>query len=180
MFDEQLFTFVMDEERYFDGGGMRALPGRSDADGSMLRTDTIRTKLKVLHHPSTAIPGYRWEKKAFWFYTASSQQIFEVEIVSHQMFGEYPRFHASRIESNGMQYIESVDYDIVADNNWRRLQTTDQNFPPHTRRVRFNLRLPNQGVPVSFDLCVFARDRENNRNINCDPQVGNAPPDFHG
>jgi hypothetical protein len=180
MFDEELFTFGMENDQYFDSNGARLLPDRADANGMLLRTDTIRTKLRVLHHPGTAIPRYRWEKKSFWFYTASAQQKLEVEIVSHQMFGAFPRFHAHRIGSNNMQYIESVEFDVAADGNWQPLQDVDQDFAPHTRLIRLNLRLPNQGPPVSFDLCVFARDRELSRNINCDPQVGNSPPNFDG
>lgn len=179
MFDEELFAFGMDNEQYFDGG-TRLLPDRADSEGRLMRVDTIKTRLRVLHHPGTAIPRYRWEKKAFWFYTASPQQRMEVEILSHQTFGEFPRFHARRVESNDMQFIESVEYDIAGTGHWLPLEDLDRDFPPHTRVIRLNLRLPNQGPSTSFSLCVFARDRERNRNINCDPQVGNSPPNFNG
>lgn len=180
MFDEGICAFGMDNDRYYDSGGSRLLPDRADSGGRLLRTDAIKTRLRVLHYPGTAIPRYRWEKKSLWFHTASPQQRLEVEILSHQVFGDFPRFHARKVESNDMQFIESIEHKIAETDPWRPLEDMDRDFPAHTRLIALNLRLPNQGAPVSFKVCVFARDRELNRNINCDPQVGNSPPNFSG
>jgi hypothetical protein len=154
------------------------LDSRFMRDSSRKKCDYARTELMVSHPPGTHIPRYRWEHREIWFYTNNETQVLDVAINSPQSMSDgKPRFHLHRINSNESEWIRRVQHRLDANNSWIDLDDVTDDVPHHTRFIRLHLKLPSQDIRTSFKLFVYARDRDfRDKEINCDPLVGNDPP----
>jgi hypothetical protein len=172
---ESTFVFSSGNIAYRNFAGSEFYP-LIDEEGRINSTDYASTSVMVAHQPGTHIPVYRWEDREIWFYTNNDRQYLELEIVSPQQWQDRPRFDLHRIHSNSLRWIRAVEHRFDSRENWRMLKSVEEKLPEHTRFVRLTLILPGHGHPTSFKFSIYARDRQFDKPINCDPLVGNDPP----
>lgn len=170
--------FSFENVQYGDFVSRTVFDSRFMPDSSRKRCDYARTGLMVSHSPGTHIPRYRWEHREIWFYTNNENQVLDIGIDSPQSMSDgEARFHLHRIDANESEWIRHVQHKLDANSDWISLDDIADHVPPHTRFIRLHLQLPAEKIRTSFKLFVYARDRDfRNKEINCDPLVGNDPP----
>lgn len=178
MSPDEINEFSFDEVTYADSMSERTFRTRFTPELEKNRVDQISTSVVAWHPPGTHISRYRWQHREVWFHTNNPEQILVIAIRSPQsMSDDRPRFHIHRVDSNEPEWIRRVEHKLHDSDNWEGLDKITDAVPPHTRFVRLRLILPSVGAGAKFKLNLYARDRDfANKEINCDPLVGNDPP----
>lgn len=175
---DEINEFLFDEVEYVDSERGEASYSMFTPNREKKRIDHVKTGIVVWHPPGTHISRYKWQHREVWFHTGNPTQILDIEIHSPQsMSDDRPRFHIHRVDSNEPQWIRYVEHRLRDNQGWTGLDDITASVPAHTRFVRLHLILPATGPAAKFKLILYARDRDfQNKEINCDPVIGNDPP----
>ena len=138
----------------------------------------IVVTVALTHYTGTNIPSRVWSDKSIWFQTTNENQELRINLVSPQITAEKPRFYLSHLElidAEANKFIKEITH---MHPGGAKTMAAQQHFSEHTYSIVMHLAFPGKKPRTSFEFKLWAKDREkNDRLINCDPLVGNDPPD---